>query len=233
MMAAAVPCVHPLPDNVFIRISKGEIFTGEDAKFPAFVNQVESWWDKVGSLYVTTTDPLTRQAQINVLGIPPQQVQIDQGLFYNYLIALTGNYASATITSVQRGIPDCGTNLWLALYNGHQQATAQDRVTRKQDLTQYAEYSFSHEHFDTYFDQLIRMHTIIDNNTAVNLRVDEEALTTSVLAGIKRDQRYAVVVETIRYERTTETVDANEDDELARALEEDDERETLCFYCEQ
>eukprot|EP00961_Rhodomonas_salina_P281401 3802167-Rhodomonas_salina.1 len=79
MMAAAVPFVHPLPDNVFIRISEGEIFTCEGAKFPAFVNQVESWWDKVGSLYVTTTDPLTRQAQINALGIAPQQVQIDQG----------------------------------------------------------------------------------------------------------------------------------------------------------
>eukprot|EP00961_Rhodomonas_salina_P057132 768186-Rhodomonas_salina.1 len=43
------------------------------------------------------------------------------------------------------------------------------------------------------------MQTIIDNNAPVNLRVDEEALTTSVLAGVERDQHYAVVVETIHY----------------------------------
>eukprot|EP00961_Rhodomonas_salina_P060640 814140-Rhodomonas_salina.2 len=80
-MAAALPFVHPLPDLVFIRINAGEIFNGENVNFPTFVNQVESFWDKVGSLYVTTVDPLTRQNQINALGISAQQVQIDQGRF--------------------------------------------------------------------------------------------------------------------------------------------------------
>ena len=162
MAAAAAVMVHPVTDRDVSKIHRPEHDGSEDT-WQAFVYQVDVYSDDIDANYVLSRDQVARANQIAALGHDATRVQTDQNRIYSMLKSATSKYAAAEIETINRGAINCGSDLWNLLNVRFRAADVTARVTRKDDLTVYAQEKFKHDDFEKYFDQIKISRNIVNS----------------------------------------------------------------------